>query len=330
MSRLIRPSALILALALVFAVAGAAGCTPDKSVVATVNGTPIKIEQITAQLAQMKKQSPQTFEGTQGVKIESQFKAKILESLIQLELIKQAAKDLGVDITDKQVDDYIKQLETQYGGKAGLDAAMKQSGVEMAQLRESIKNRLLVEGVTKKSQSASATVTDAQIKAYYEANKSMFGSKTEVEAEHILVASKDKALADKILAQVKAGADFAKLAKQYSTDPGSKDSGGKLGWAPSSQYVPEFAKATEEMKVGEVRLVQTQFGWHVIKLLGRKPGTQKTLAEVTEQIRQILQQQAQSDGFTKYVDDLKKKAKIEILDPELKKLIEGQSSASPQ
>jgi foldase protein PrsA len=329
MTRFTRPAALALVAMLVFAAISAAGCTPDKSVVATVNGSPIKIEAITTQLAQMKKQSPQTFEGTQSVKVETELKARILESLIQLELIKQAAKDLGVDVTDKQIDGYIKQLETQYGGKSGLEAAMKQSGVEAAQLRESIKNRLLVDGVTKKSQTASATVTDAQIKEYYEANKAMFGSKTEVDAEHILFATKDKALAEKVFAQVKAGADFAKLAKQYSTDSVSKANGGKLGWAPSSQYVPEFAKATETMKVNEVVLVQSTFGNHVIKLLGRKAGTQKTLPEVTAQIKQILEQQGQSDGFQKYIDGLKKKAKIAILDPVLKKIIDAQSAASP-
>lgn len=327
MTRFTRPAALALVGLLVFAAVSAAGCTVDKSVVATVNGSPIKIEQITAQLAQMKKSSPQTFEGTQGVTVETEFKAKILDSLIQLELVKQAAKELGVDVTDKQVDAYIKQLETQYGGKTGLDAAMKQSGVETAQLRESIKNRLLVDAVSRKSLTTSPTVTDAQIKAYYDANKASFGSKTEVEAEHILVATKDKALADKIFAQVKGGADFAKLAKQYSTDTGSKANGGKLPWAPSSQWVPEFAKATEEMKINEVRLVQTQYGWHVIKLLGRKPGTQKSLSEVTAQIRQILEQQGQSDSFQKYIEALRKKAKIEILDATLKKLVDAQSAA---
>lgn len=327
MTRFARPPALALVGVLVFAAISAAGCTVDKNVVATVNGSPIKIEQITTQLAQAKKQSPQTFEGTQGVKVETESKAKILDSLIQLELIKQAAKDLGVAVTEKQVDDYIKQLETRYGGKAGLDAAMKQSGVEMAQLRELIKNSLLVDGVSKKSQTTSPTVTDAQIKAYYEANKASFGPKTQVDAEHILVAGTDKALAQKILAQVKGGADFAKLAKQYSTDTGSKANGGKLGWAPSSQYPPEFAKATEEMKVNEVSLVQTQFGWHIIKLLGRRAGTQKPLSEVTAQIRQILEQQARSDSFQKYIEALKKKAKIEILDAELKKIIDAQSAA---
>jgi peptidyl-prolyl cis-trans isomerase C len=124
---------------------------------------------------------------------------------------------------------------------------------------------------------------------------------------------------------VKKGGDFAALAKKYSTDPGSKDKGGDLGWAPSTQYVPEFAKAVTEMKVGEFRLVSTQFGWHIIKLLGTKPETQQSLDQVKEQITQILQQQGQSDAFTKYVDELKKKAKIEILDAELKKVIDAAS-----
>jgi foldase protein PrsA len=329
MTRLTRPAALALAVVFTLAAFGAAGCTTvDKNVVATVNGSPIKIEQITAQLAQMKKQSPQTFEGTQGVAVETEYKARILESLIQLELITQAAKTLGVEVTDKQVDEYLAQLETQYGGKAGLDAAMKQSGVEMAQLRDSIKNRLLVDAVTVKSQTTSVTVTDAQVKAYYDTNKANFGSATEVDAQHILVASKDKALAEKILAQVKAGGDFAKLAKQYSTDLGSKDSSGNLGWKPSSQYVAEFRKATETMKVGAVTLVQTQFGWHVIKLLGRKPGTQKTLEDVKVQIRQTLESQGQTERFQAYVDDLRKKAKVEVLDPALKKIIDAQSAAT--
>ncbi|MDO8963666.1 MAG: peptidylprolyl isomerase [Coriobacteriia bacterium] len=328
MTRFTRPVATALAAMLVLVAVAATGCT-DKDVVATVNGSPIKIQAVDEQLAQMKKSSPQTFEGTSGVKMETEFKAKILESLIQLELIKQAAASLKVDVTEKQVDDYIKQLETQYGGKTGLETAMKQSGIELPQLRDSIKNRLMVDEVSKKSQAASATITDAAIKAYYDQNKAMFGGQTEVDAQHILVASKDKKLAEEILAKVKKGDDFAALAKKYSTDPGSKANDGKLGWAPATQYVPEFAKATQEMKIGEVRLVETQFGWHIIKLLGRKEAKQKELAEVKGQITTILEQQGQSEGFQKYVDDLKKKAKIEILDPALKKLIDAQAAATP-
>ena len=79
------------------------------------------------------------------------------------------------------------------------------------------------------------------------------------------------------------------------------------------------------LKPGEYRLVETQFGWHVIKLVETKPATSKTFTEVKDQIKQILAQQQQSDDFTKYVDELKKKAKIEILDPSLKKIMDAAS-----
>jgi len=134
MSRITRLVAPALAAALVLGAIGVTGCKPvDKSIVATVNGAPIKIEQIDKQIVAAKKATPQAFEGTQGVPVEAEYRARILDSLIQLELVKQAAKTLGVSVTDKQVDDYITQLEQQYGGKAGLEDAMKQAGVDLNQ-----------------------------------------------------------------------------------------------------------------------------------------------------------------------------------------------------
>lgn len=322
-----RTLALPLAAALIVTAIAVAGCTTDKDVIAKVNGQPVKASDVQAQLDQMKKSSPQTFQGTEGTKREQEFKAKILESLIQLELITQAGKELGIEVTTKQVDDYIKQLETQYGGATGLADAMKQSGVTMDQLKASVTNRLLVDAVGKKV-TKPGDVSDADIKAYYDKNPGTFKTAAQVHAEHILFATADQKTAEQVFDQVKKGGDFAALAKKYSTDPGSKDKGGDLGWAPAAQYVPEFAKAVQEMKVNEVRLVSTQFGWHIIKLLGTKPETQQTFDQAKEQIRQILQQQEQSDAFTKYVDELKKKAKIEILDPALKKLIDASAAAT--
>jgi foldase protein PrsA len=318
-----RTLTLSLVAALLAVAVAAAGCTP-KDTIALVNGSPIKGTEVQAQLDQMKKASPQTFQGTEGPKREIEFKSKILDSLIQLELIKQAAKELGVDVTDKQVDDYVKQLETQYGGATGLADAMKQSSVTMDQLKTSVRSRLLVDAVGKKVAKTS-TITDAEMKAYYDQNLGTFKTSAEVHATHILFATKDKAQAEKTFDSVKKGGDFAALAKQYSTDPGSKDKGGDLGWAPASSYVAEFATAVTEMKVNEVRLVESQFGWHVIKLLETRPASQKSFDEVKDQIKQILDQQAQSDAFTKYVDELRAKAKIEILDAELKKAVDASS-----
>jgi foldase protein PrsA len=318
-----RTLTLPLVAALVAVAVAAAGCTP-KDTIALVNGSPILGADVQSQLDQMKKASPQTFEGAEGPKRELEFKAKILDSLIQIELIRQAAKELGVDVTDKQVDDYVTQLETQYGGAKGLEDAMKQSSVTMEQLKTSVRSRLLVDAVGKKVAKTSA-VTDAEMKTYYEQNLGTFKTTAQVHAIHILFATKDKAQAEKVFDQVKKGGDFAALAKQYSTDPGSKDKGGDLGWAPATQYVAEFAAAVTEMKVNEVRLVESQFGWHVIKLLETRAASQKAFEEVKDQIKQILDQQAQSDAFTKYVDELRAKAKIEILDADLKKALDASS-----
>lgn len=331
MTRTTRPVALILGLALVLSALAVAGCTKSASsagVIAKVNGSEILKATIDKQIAQMKKASPATFESTQGVAIEQQYRAQILDGLIDLSLISEAGKDLGVKVTEKQIDDYVSGLEQQYGSKAALDTAMKSAGFDMAMLREQITNSLLMDAVSSKVASGSAAPTAAQIKAYYDTNKAQFATQAQVHAQHILLAVKDKTVAQDVLAKAKDGGDFEALAKKYSTDPGSKDKGGDLGWAASSAYVTEFADAVDDMKVGQIRLVESQFGWHVIKLLGKRAATQQSLSEATPAVTSALQQNARADAFQQYLDGLRKKAKIEILDAGLKKLIDAANTGA--
>ncbi len=311
----------VIALAILLGSVALSGCN-SKPTAARVNGTAIDLSEVQQQMDAIKKQQPSAFEGTEGVKVEADYKGKILESLIQLELVKQAASDLGVKVADKEVNDYMAQLQTQYGGKKGLDEAMKQSGVTADQLKKSIANRLLRDAVIKKVYKGGA-ITDAEIATYYKKNLATFGSGPQVRAEHILLLEKDQALGRQLLTKVKNGGDFAALAKKYSTDQGTKVKGGDLGWASPTTYVPEFAKAVGEMKVGQARLVHSQFGWHVVKLLGTAPAKVKPLSEVKEQVRQMILQQKQSDAFAKYMEALKKKANVEIVDPEIKKAIDA-------
>lgn len=330
MTRHSRPVAIALVALLALAGFAATGCkaTPSATAIAVVNGVEIPKSAVDSQIAQMKKASPASFEGTTGAVVETQYRAQVLNSLIQLELIKEAAKDLNVSVTTKQVDDYVAQLQAQYGGKDALDSAMKTAGFDMTMLREQITNNLLAQAVSSKVTTGAVTVTDAQIKAYYDQNKSQFSTPAQVHAEHILVAATDTVLAQNVLAQVKGGSDFATLAKKYSTDPGSKSSGGDLGWAAPSAYVTEFANAVSDMKVNEVRLVKSQYGYHIIKLLGRRAAASQTLAEATAQIKQTLESSARSDKFGAFVAGLQKKAKIEILDAALKKIIDANTAQS--
>jgi foldase protein PrsA len=324
--RYTRPVSVVLASLLVLASLVAAGCTPapSKTAIAVVNGVEIPKAAVDSQIAQQKKASPQPF----AAGVEQQYRAQILNNLIQLELIKEAAKSLGVAVTPKQVDDYITQLEQQYGGAAALTAAMTAAGFDMTTLRAQISSNLLAQAVGDKVTTGTVNVTDAQVQAYYAQHKDQYSTPAQVHAEHILLATKDKALAQSLFAQVKAGADFAALAKKNSIDPGSKTKGGDLGWAAATSYVKEFAAAVQKMKIGSVQLVKTQFGWHIIKLLGRHGVTQQTFAEASAQIRQTLEQTAKSTSFRNYIEGLQKKAKIEILDASLKKLIDANAAAS--
>lgn len=329
-SRYTRPTAILLATLLVMVAVVSTGCTKNaaSSSIASVNGAAIPKSAVDSQIAQMKKASPSSFEGTMGVQVEKQYRAQVLESLIQLELIKEAAKDLKVSVTEKQIDDYVAQLTQQYGGADALKTAMDSAGFDMKTLRDQIKNNLLADAVGTKVTTGTIDVTDAEIKAYYDKNKANYSTPAQVHAQHVLVSATDTVLADNVFSKAKNGDDFSALAKKYSIDPGSKDSGGDLGWAASSSYVKEFAKAVDSMKVNAIVKVKSDFGIHIIKLLGRRPASQQTLAEAKDSIKQTLTQTARSEKFSTYIDGLRKKAKIVINDAELKKIIDSNTASS--
>ncbi|MBI5890672.1 MAG: peptidylprolyl isomerase [Nitrosomonadales bacterium] len=147
-------------------------------------------------------------------------------------------------------------------------------------------------------------IGDDVLKQEYEALKTRVGNK-EYKLSHILVDSEDEA--KKAAAEVKKG-KFAKVAKSMSKDPGSKDKGGELGWAVPSNFVQPFAEAVTKLGKGQISApVQTQFGWHVIKLEDTRELKVPTFEEVKPNIEKRLQQQT----IQKEIEDLRGKAKIE-------------------
>jgi peptidyl-prolyl cis-trans isomerase C len=151
----------------------------------------------------------------------------------------------------------------------------------------------------------STPVSDAQVKAEYERVKTQRGDK-EYKARHILVEKEDEA--KQIVADLKKGRKFEELAKQ-SKDPGSKDRGGELDWNAPGGYVKPFADALTKLQKGKYTEapVQTQFGWHVIQLEDVRDTKFPTFEEAKPQITQAIQQQQ----FTKLIQDLRAKAKVE-------------------
>ncbi|PLX19210.1 MAG: hypothetical protein C0601_02505 [Candidatus Muiribacterium halophilum] len=133
-------------------------------------------------------------------------------------------------------------------------------------------------------------ISEKDLKDYFDKNKDMYVEEEQVHASHILVKTEKEAT--DLEKRIKNNEDFAKLAKEYSQDPGSKDKGGDLGWFKQGQMVGPFDKKVFSMKVGTIsEPVKTNFGYHIIKLMDKKEKKEKTFAEVKDQIKDTLKKE---------------------------------------
>lgn len=161
-------------------------------------------------------------------------------------------------------------------------------------------------------------ITDEEIRARYDQEVANTPPTNEVKARHILVKTKEEA--QEIVKQLEGGADFEKLANEKTNDPSGKTSGGDLGWFGPGQMVPEFEKAAFALNAGEYTKepVQSQFGWHVIKVEDKRTKQPPAFDQVKEQVRSLLLR----EKYFALVKSVRDAAKVEIADPELKKGVE--------
>jgi parvulin-like peptidyl-prolyl isomerase len=236
-----------------------------------------------------------------------QLKGQAITFLIQRAEFEQEAKDLGIKITDADVDKRIDQLKKQFygGSEQKYKRTLSQQGLTEEQAKDEVRAQLVSEQLFKKITN-DVKVSDKQIREYYDSHKSQYQQPESRDVRHILV--QKKALADQLDAQVKSGANFAALAKKYSKDPGSASNGGKLT-VTKGQTVPAFDRIAFSLKKGQIsQPVKTQYGYHIIQALSAVKPPQKTpLSKVETSIRQQLGDQEKRDAMTKWVDDTKNK-----------------------
>jgi foldase protein PrsA len=184
---------------------------------------------------------------------------------------------------------------------------MKKQNLTLSQIRDDVRASVIQNKIYAKVTSG-VTVSDKEIADYYSKNKSQYVQPESRDVRHILV--KKKALADQIYQQLIHGANFAALAKKYSTDTSSKSSGGKMTISKGRQ-VPEFDKVAFKLKTHEIgKPVKTTYGWHVIQALTPiKPKSVTKLSEVKTAIRQQLLGQKKQQEMQKWVDDTTKSFK---------------------
>jgi parvulin-like peptidyl-prolyl isomerase len=215
---------------------------------------------------------------------------------------KAAAYDRPIEVTQKTVDKRVNELVKAYGGKKKVAEILKQQGMTWKDLDEAIRDQIVGQRVYDRV-IAAARVSPEAIKKYYEKNKDQFDQPETRAMRHILV--KTEAQAKKVQALLEADpsdANWKKVAKEYSIDPGSKDSGGSLGDVTPGMMVPAFDKAGFALEVNEMSVpVKSQFGWHVIEVTKITPAKKSTLKGATKQIRQTLLAEKQQALWEKWL-----------------------------
>jgi parvulin-like peptidyl-prolyl isomerase len=235
-----------------------------------------------------------------------QLRDQAMRFLIQRTQFEVKADDLGIDISDeavdKRIDQYVK--ERHQGDKKKFAAELKTQGLSEPQARDIIRANLVQEAIFNKVTSG-IKVSDEEVKKYFDKNKAQYGTPETRVVRHVLVKKKD--LADQLYAELKAGGDWKKIAKQYSQDPASKNTGGRMT-ATKGQLVPEFEQTAFTIgNNGISKPVKTQYGWHIIQALGPVKKSQATpFNQVKEAIRQQLLQEKRNKEMEKWVAGMRK------------------------
>ena len=235
----------------------------------------------------------------------AQLRNAIVRSLVERAQFEIAAEELDVTVTDEDVETRLDELKQQFfeGDEQKYKDELEAQGLTEEQVKDDLRTRILSEKVFEKVTNE-VEVTDENVQAYYEENQAQFETPATRDIRHIVV--KSKARAEQLRAQLEGGANFAKLARQYSTDEASKKDGGKFT-AQQGATVAPFDKAAFDLETGELsEPVKTQFGWHLIEAVAdvEEASTQE-LSTVEEQIRETLLEEKKNTRINEWIEELR-------------------------
>jgi peptidyl-prolyl cis-trans isomerase C len=242
-----------------------------------------------------------------------------LDQLVTYTVMKQEASSRKIPVTDAEVEGRIKEMQGQFPSEAEFQKALAARSMTPEQFRADTKVDMMIGKMLETEVAGTDVANDAEAKDFYAKNPDKFMQGESVRASHILIMANEKSTeAEKkaartkiegVLKRAKAGEDFAALAKEHSQD-GSAQQGGDLNFFRRGQMVPPFEQAAFSLKPGEISdVVETQFGYHIIKVTERKDAAAVPFEQVSARIVQFLKQQ-RANAF---IEATKKKARIEVL-----------------
>ena len=247
---------------------------------------------------------------------------RALDKLIGDELIYQKSRKLTIDNIDTKVEEELKTLEKKYGQGEGMEKYLKANNLTIGKVREFLRMRICVNEYLKQKGILEPEVSEKQIRQAYEDNTDNYSREESVKVSHILIAVdwkadpevKEKAQkkAEQIRREILEGKDFAEMARKYS-DCNSASNGGRLNYIKRGYMPEEFDKVAFAMEKDELSdLVKTRFGYHIIKVLDKKPAGKIPYEQVRSFIKKYLQEKESQKKLAIHIENLKNKAEIEL------------------
>jgi peptidyl-prolyl cis-trans isomerase C len=248
----------------------------------------------------------------------------ILDQLVSYHLLAQESRARKLPVGDQEVEARVADIRKNFPDDATFAQAIATQGLSVEHLRAQTKTNLEVQKVIDAEVSSKVAVQDAEVSTFYQQNLDRFKQGESVHASHILIGvaanatpqqkADAKAKAQAALKQVRGGADFATVARAQSQDPGSAANGGDLGFFPKGQMTPAFEEAAFKLKPGAVsNLVETPFGFHIIKVVERRAPRTAPFQEVSGQIKDFLTQGQREQKLEQFIAQMKSKSKLEML-----------------
>ena len=246
----------------------------------------------------------------------------LLNQMVNAELMYQAAQGTRVDNLEKMVDAELDRLKMRYKSETDLTNDLRAQGLSLADLRMLLQRNIQINSYIDQEIVPKQQVSEAEVKEFFEKNPQKFSQSEQVRASHILIGvakdadaatwKKARTQAEDVLAKVKAGGDFAVLAKEASSCP-SGAQGGDVGACGKGLMVKEFEDAAWAMKPGEISgVVETKFGYHIIKVTERIPAAKQSFDEVKAKLAENLKRDKIRQAVNQRLKEAQQKARIEL------------------
>ena len=295
--------------------------------VVSVNGQIITETEVAREEAMLMQRMAGRLNPQQLESMKPNIRKQAVGSLVNRTLLIQAADSEGIEVSKEAITAKEDEIKKGFESEEALNEQLKKNGMTMKEIMEEIEMGIKVEELIKKQTAHIKEATDKDVEEFYNDNTERFKQPERVRASHVLIKvgaedteqikSEKRRKIEKIEMDIKQGGDFAAIASEYSDCP-SKKNGGDLGFFSRGQMVKPFEDSAFALKPGEISgVVETKFGYHVIKLNEREAARTIPLNEVRDDIADYLDRMKQQEEIKKYISGLHDAAKIEYADSAL-------------